>query len=238
MFPLFYFGCKNTSLLRLTRTRIHWNLLGKACANGSSELMSNISMSLVSMLYNVQLLNFAGENGVSAYGVLMYVSMIFSGMFIGYSIGVAPVISYHYGAEHHDELKNLLRRSVIILLCFALCMFALAQVLAYPLSKMFVGYDAELLEMTHGAFLTYAYSFLFMGFAIFASSFFTALNDGLTSALISFLRTLVCQVGAVLLLPMLLGIDGIWLSIVMAEVMAVLISVAFLVAKRKKYQYF
>ncbi len=238
VFPLFYFGCKNTSLLRLTRTRIHWNLLGKACANGSSELMSNISMSLVSMLYNVQLLNFAGENGVSAYGVLMYVSMIFSGMFIGYSIGVAPVISYHYGAEHHDELKNLLRRSVIILLCFALCMFALAQVLAYPLSKMFVGYDAELLEMTHGAFLTYAYSFLFMGFAIFASSFFTALNDGLTSALISFLRTLVCQVGAVLLLPLLLGIDGIWLSIVMAEVMAVLFSVAFLVAKRKKYQYF
>ena len=238
VFPLFYFGRKNSSLLQLTRTRILWHELGKACANGSSELMSNISMSLVGMLYNVQLLRYAGENGVSSYGVLMYVSMIFSAMFIGFSIGSAPVVSYHYGAENHDELKSLLRKSGIVLSCFSIAMFALSQLLAYPLSQLFVGYDEELLDMTQHAFHIYSYSFLFMGFAIYSSSFFTALNDGMTSALISFLRTLVFQVGAVLLLPAIFALDGIWYSIVVAEVMAVAVSAVFLMAKRKKYRYF
>ena len=237
LFPLVYFAHKNSSLLHLTRAKLHMRTLGKVCANGSSELMSNISMSLVGMLYNVQLLRYAGENGVSAYGVLMYVSMIFSGAFIGYSIGTAPVISYHYGAQNHRELHSLLRKSLAIILLFSVGMFLLAQGLAYPLSHLFVGYDAELLEMTHGAFMIYAFGFLFMGFAIFGSGFFTALNDGLTSALISFLRTLVFQTGAVLLLPHVFGLDGIWWSIVAAEVMAVLVSAAFLWAKQKKYGY-
>jgi putative MATE family efflux protein len=237
LYPLFFFGRKNSSQLQLIPAKIDWRTILKVCGNGSSELMSNISMSLVSMLYNIQLMKYAGENGVSAYGVLMYVSMIFSGAFIGYSIGTAPVISYHFGAQNKDELKSLLRKSSLIILIFALCMFALAQGLALPLSKLFVGYDAELLEMTHGAFRIYSFGFLFMGFAIYASSFFTALNDGLTSALISFLRTLLFQSCSVLLLPLIWGLQGIWVSIVVAEVLAVIMSAGFIVAKRKKYGY-
>ena len=167
----------------------------------------------------------------------MYVSMIFSAMFIGFSIGSAPVVSYHYGAENHDELKSLLRKSGIVLSCFSIAMFVLSQLLAYPLSQLFVGYDEELLDMTQHAFYIYSYSFLFMGFAIYSSSFFTALNDGLTSALISFLRTLVFQVFAVLVLPMVLDIDGIWYALVFAEAAALLVSAALLVKNRNRYHY-
>lgn len=237
LFPLIYFSRKNSSLLKLVPTKIDWRLILKVCGNGSSELMSNISMSLVGMLYNVQLIQYAGENGVSAYGVLMYVSMIFSGAFIGYAIGTAPVISYHYGAQNKEELKSLLRKSSLIIALFAAAMFALSQGLAHPLAKLFVGYDLSLMEMTEGAFHIYAYGFLFMGFSIYASSFFTALNNGLISALISFLRTLLFQAGAVLLLPMIWGLDGIWVSIVVAEVLAVVMSAVFIMAKRKKYGY-
>ncbi len=237
LFPLIYFSRKNSSLLKLVPTKIDWRLILKVCGNGSSELMSNISMSLVGMLYNVQLIQYAGENGVSAYGVLMYVSMIFSGAFIGYAIGTAPVISYHYGAQNKEELKSLLRKSSLIIALFAAAMFALSQGLAHPLAKLFVGYDLSLMEMTEGAFHIYAYGFLFMGFSIYASSFFTALNNGLISALISFLRTLLFQAGAVLLLPLIWGLDGIWVSIVVAEVLAVVMSVVFIMAKRKKYGY-
>ncbi|MDO4838079.1 MAG: MATE family efflux transporter [Clostridia bacterium] len=237
LFPLIYFSRKNNSLLKLVPTRIDWRIILKVCGNGSSELMSSISMSLVGMLYNVQLMQYAGENGVSAYGVLMYVSMIFSGAFIGYAVGTAPVISYHYGAQNRDELKSLLRKSSLIIAVFAAAMFALSQGLAHPLAKLFVGYDAELMEMTEGAFRIYSFSFLFMGFSIFASSFFTALNNGLISALISFLRTLLFQSGVVLLLPLIWGLDGIWISIVVAEVLAVIMSGAFIAAKREKYGY-
>ncbi len=237
LFPLIYFSRKNSSLLKLVPTKIDWRLILKVCGNGSSELMSNISMSLVGMLYNVQLIQYAGENGVSAYGVLMYVSMIFSGAFIGYAIGTAPVISYHYGAQNKEELKSLLRKSSLIIALFAAAMFALSQGLAHPLAKLFVGYDLSLMEMTEGAFHIYAYGFLFMGFSIYASSFFTALNNGLISALISFLRTLLFQAGAVLLLPLIWGLDGIWVSIVVAEVLALVMSVVFIMAKRKKYGY-
>ncbi len=237
LFPLIYFSRKNSSLLKLVPTKIDWRLILKVCGNGSSELMSNISMSLVGMLYNVQLIQYAGENGVSAYGVLMYVSMIFSGAFIGYAIGTAPVISYHYGAQNREELKSLLRKSSLIIALFAAAMFALSQGLAHPLAKLFVGYDLSLMEMTEGAFHIYAYGFLFMGFSIYASSFFTALNNGLISALISFLRTLLFQAGAVLLLPLIWGLDGIWVSIVVAEVLAMVMSVVFIMAKRKKYGY-
>lgn len=235
--PLFYFGRKNSSLLRLGKTKFYGQAVVRACTNGSSELMSNISMSLVSMLYNAQLLHYAGENGVAAYGVLMYVSMIFMAAFIGYSIGTAPIIGFHYGAENHTELKGLLKKSLVIILTFSVGMLLLGEVLAEPLSKLFVGYDEELFALTCRGFLIYSFSFLFSGIAIFGSSFFTALNDGLTSALISFLRTLVFQIAAVLILPTLFGIDGIWYSIVVAEVMAVVITILFLILKRKKYQY-
>ena len=237
VFPLIYFARKNSSRLHLTRCRLELRPLGRICANGSSELMGNISMSLVSMLYNVQLMQYAGEDGIAAYGVLMYVSMIFQAIFIGYSVGTAPIVSYHYGAQNREELKSLLRKAIFIVAIAALCMFAAGELLAAPLSRLFVAYDEELLQMTTHAFAIFSFSFLFSGFAINGSSFFTALNDGLTSARISVLRTLVFQVAAVLLFPLLWGLDGIWFSIVAAEIMAVLATIFFLLKKQKKYGY-
>lgn len=235
--PLFYFARKNSSILRLGRTSFDGRAILKACTNGSSEFMSNVSMNIVGMLYNTQLLKFAGENGVAAYGVMMYVSMIFSAAFIGYSIGTAPVVSYHDGARNFPELKSLLRKSLVVIGVFGVCMVASAELLSSRLARMFVGYDAALMELTVSGFQIFALSFIFMGFAIYGSSFFTALNDGLTSAAISFLRTLVFQVAAVLLLPTIWDIDGIWMSIVVAEFMAVVLTAAFLATKRRKYHY-
>ncbi len=235
--PLFYFARKNSSILRLGRTSFDGRAILKACTNGSSEFMSNVSMNIVGMLYNTQLLKFAGENGVAAYGVMMYVSMIFSAAFIGYSIGTAPVVGYHDGARNFPELKSLLRKSLVVIGLFGVCMVASAELLSSRLARMFVGYDAALMELTVSGFQIFALSFIFMGFAIYGSSFFTALNDGLTSAAISFLRTLVFQVAAVLLLPTIWDIDGIWMSIVVAEFMAVVLTAAFLATKRRKYHY-
>lgn len=235
--PLVYFARPNSSLLRLGRTRFDGKTLAKTCVNGSSELMSNISASVVSMLYNAQLLRYAGEDGVAAYGVLMYVSLMFQAVFIGYSVGTAPVIGYHYGAQNHGELRSLRRKSTAVIAVFAAAMFAAAQLLARPLSQLFVGYDPDLLELTAQAFFIFSFSFLFSGFAVFGSSFFTALNNGLVSAAISFLRTLVFQVSAVLIFPLIWEVDGIWLSIVAAEAMAVAVTAAFLWGLRKKYQY-
>ena len=236
-FPLFYFFRKNTSILRLGKTTWQRKAIVKACTNGSSEFMSNVSMSLVGILYNLQLLEYAGENGVAAYGVMMYVSMIFSAAFFGYSIGTAPIVGYHDGARNYMELKGLLRKSLWMIGFFGLGMIISAELLAVPLSDLFVGYDPELMELTVSGFRVFALSFGFMGFAIFASGFFTALNDGVTSAIISFLRTLLFQSAAVLLLPRLWGINGVWISIVVAEFMAVVLGMAFLIAKQKIYHY-
>ncbi len=235
--PLIYFGRENNSILRIGKTTFNGKAILKAVTNGSSEFMSNISMSLVSMLYNIQLLKYAGENGVAAYGVMMYVSMIFSATFLGYSIGTAPVIGYHDGAKNYSELKGLLKKSLIMIGCFGIGMVISAEFLAIPLAKIFVGYDAGLMDLTVSGFRIFALSFIFMGFAIYNSGFFTALNDGITSAIISFLRTLVFQVAAVILLPRFWEIDGIWISIVAAEAMAVIFSTLFLIVRRKKYHY-
>lgn len=235
--PLVYFALPNDSLLKLTKTKFDVKALLKACTNGSSELMSNISMSVVGMLYNIQLMKYAGENGIAAYGVLMYVNMIFVSAFLGYSTGIAPVIGYHYGAENQKELKGLLKKSLVITAAFALCMFAFSELCAYPLSYIFVGYDSALMKMTLRGFLICSFMYLFAGFAIFSSAFFTALNDGLTSALISFLRSLVFQVAAVMIFPIFWEIDGIWFSIVAAEAVSVAVGAVFLVCKRKKYGY-
>lgn len=237
LIPILYFCRANTGVLWLTKTKIDGRALLKACTNGSSELMSNISMSIVSILYNFQLMRYAGENGIAAYGVLMYVNMIFLAIFIGYSTGVAPVVGYHYGAENHSELKGLLKKSYVIIGVFAVAMFGLAELLASPLAGIFVGYDQELMEMTERVFMIYSVSFLFSGIAIYGSSFFTALNDGLTSALISFLRSLLFQVAAVIILPLIFGIDGIWFSVVAAELVAAVMTVLFIIAKRGKYHY-
>lgn len=237
LLPLLYFIRNKDGRLHLGRT--HWDAraLLKTCTNGSSELMSNISMSLVSMLYNAQLLYYAGEDGIAAYGVLMYVSMIFQAMFIGYSVGTAPVVSYHYGAGARGELHSLLRKSAVIIAGFAVAMFVGARLLSGPLSRLFVGYDAALLAMTRHAFSIFSFGFLFSGFAIYGSSFFTALNDGLVSAAISFLRTLVFQVLCVLIFPLFWQVDGIWVSLMAAEAMAVCVTVVFLRVKQRVYQY-
>lgn len=235
--PIIYFARKNPTPLKLTKPEFHAKPLAAACVNGSSELLSNIAMSVVGMLYNVQLLKYAGEDGVAAYGVLMYVNMIFLAIFIGYSMGTAPVVSFHYGAGNYEELQSLRKKSLIIIGISSVVMFILAEALARPLAMIFSSYDRVLLDMTVRAFFIYSFSFLFSGFAIWSSSFFTALNNGVVSAIISFLRTLVFQVAAVLILPVFLKLDGIWLSIVAAEFAAVVIGVIFLVALRKKYRY-
>lgn len=235
--PLFYFGRKNSSLLKLGKTNLNWRDLGQSCMNGSSELLSNISMSVVSMLYNTQLLNYAGQDGVAAYGVLMYVSLIFQSIFIGYSTGIAPVIGFKYGALDYGQLKSIRKKSLLLTGFFAILMFLSAELLAVPLAKMFASYDQDLLDLTVRAFRFFSFSFLFSGFAIFGSSFFTALNDGPVSAAISFLRTLIFQIAAVIVFPLIWDVDGIWMSIVAAEVMAVIVTVIFLKAKKQKYHY-
>ena len=234
---LIYFASKNKSLLKLSKPKFDGKSLLKACTNGSSELMSNISMNLVGMLYNIQLLKYVGEDGVSAYGVLMYVCMIFLAIFIGFSIGVAPIIGYNHGAQNHDELKNVYKKSMMIIIVSSVVMVVLSLVFTNPLAKLFVGYDDALFNLTKRAFYIFSFSYLFSGLAIFGSSFFTALNNGLISALISFLRTLVFQIAAVFLLPLILDVDGIWLSVVVAELMAAVFSIIFLIVKRKTYHY-
>lgn len=235
--PVFYFAKKNSSLLHLTRMKFEGKAITRVCVNGSSELMTNLSLSLVNILYNFQLMKFAGEDGIAAYGVIMYVNFIFLGLYIGYSMGSVPIVGYHYGADNRDELKSLYRKSLVLMTVFGVCLTAIAEVLVTPLSHLFVGYDQNLYEMTRHGFALYAISFLITGFNIFGSGFFTALNDGVVSAAISFLRTILFQVVAVLLLPMIIGLDGIWLAITVAELLALVITAGFFVWKRKEYHY-
>lgn len=237
LIPVFYFISPNKSLLRLGKTNLDGKAILKCFTNGSSELLSNISMSIVNMLYNIQLMKYAGEDGIAAYGVLMYVNLIFLAVFIGYSVGAAPITGYHYGAGNTKELKGILKKSSVIIGIFSVFMVIFAELMARPLAMLFVGYDMDLLKLTLRGFLFFSFSFLFAGVSIFSSSFFTALNNGLVSAIISFLRTLVFQIAAVLLLPLLWGIDGVWTAIVVAEGMAAILSILFLFLYRKKYQY-
>jgi len=235
--PIFYFGRKNDSLLRLTKSRLYGKILLRSMTNGSSELMSNISSSVVTVLYNMQLMKFAAEDGVAAYGVIMYVSFIFIAIFIGYSIGCAPIVGYHFGAHNTDELKNVLKKSTVITMCGGALMLIFGLVFSTPLSKIFVSYDPVLLEMTARGLKIFSLSFVFSGFCIFASSFFTGLNNGVVSAAISFLRTLVYQIALVLLLPIFFELDGIWYSMLAAEFLAFATTVIFIFAMRKKYGY-
>ncbi len=235
--PLLYFCSKNGSLLRLGKTAFDGRALFATCTNGLSELVTNISMSVVSILYNFQLMKLAGENGVAAYGAVMYVSFVFVAVFLGYSIGASPVVGYHYGAQDHNELKGLFRKSNVIIMVASLLLAAVAFLLAAPLARLFVGDTPVLLDMTVSAFQFYAVSVLFSGFSIFGSAFFTALNNGVVSAIISFLRTLLFQVAAVLILPMIWGIDGVWYSQFAAEILAMIVTLFFYHAKRKTYHY-
>ena len=235
--PLIYFALPNTSRLHIRKCKWDGKAVLKAVGNGSSELMSNISMSVVGMLYNVQLMRCAGEEGVAAYGVLMYVNMIFIAIFIGFSIGSAPVISFHYGAENRDELRSLRRKSALIIAVSSVLMLGFSLGMASPLSRLFVGYDRALYEMTLRGFLIHSFCYLFAGTAIFGSGFFTALNNGGVSAAISFLRTVVFEVAAVLILPALYGLDGVWFATVTAEAAAFAVTEAFYLANRRRYGY-
>ena len=238
LLPVFYFlNRKNTSLLHLSRPQFEGGVLLKACVNGSSELMTNLSMSLVNILYNYQLLRFAGEDGVAAYGVIMYASFLFVAVFVGYAVGSAPIVSYHYGARNHAEVHNLYTKSLRLIGVVAVIMTAVSMLIIPYVAKIFVGYDAELLELTSHAFRVYGLSFLIMGFNVYGSSFFTALGDGVTSALISFLRTLLFQLAAVILLPMVLRIEGVWLAVTAAELAALVVTVYLFITKDKVFHY-
>ena len=235
--PLIYFIRPNDSLLRLGKCGFDGKAMLRTFTNGSSELMNSVSMSLVSMLYNLQLIRYAGEDGIAAYGVIMYVNFFFAAVFIGFTIGAAPIIGYHYGAENHRELKNMFRKCLLVVGLFAMVMTGAALLLARPLSQIFVGYDTQLLEMTVRGFTIYCLSFLLCGFNIFGSSLFTALNNGLISAVISFVRTLICQIAAVTLLPLVFGLDGIWMAIVAAELVALILTVFCFVKFKDRYHY-
>lgn len=235
--PVLYFCRKNSSLLRLTKTKFDGQALIRTCTNGISELLNNISWAVVGMLYNVQLLRYAGEDGVAAYGVIMYVCLLFLGVFIGYTVGISPIVGYQYGAQNHAELHSLLKKTLVILGVFSVAMCLCSVVLAKPFSRIFVGYDPTLLEMTVRGFEIYAFSYLFAGYATLGSSFFTALNDGLVSALLSILRAFLFQTISIIVLPMIWGLDGIWGATIAAEGLACLAVFGFLLAKQKKYHY-
>lgn len=235
--PFVYFARKNSSKLSLVKTRLMGGALFHACTNGSSELVSNVSMSLVGMLYNLQLMKFAGENGVAAYGVIMYVNFIFIAIFLGYAYGSAPIVAFNYGARRTEELRNVLKKSLKLILGTGISLFLIATVFADVLSGLFVGYDAELYRLTVRGFHLYAISFLLCGFNIYGSSFFTALNNGVVSAAISFLRTVVFEVAAILILPVFFGVDGIWCAITVAELASILITIGAFSALRRRYQY-
>ena len=237
IFPLIYFLRKNSSLLRLTKTKLEIKPILNACGNGSSELMSNISSSVVSMIYNFQLMKYVGEDGVSAYGVLMYVNFIFVATFIGYSIGSAPIIGYNYGAQNHDEMHNVLKKSITIMGVLGVAMTIFALTCSPLFAKIFVGSYPDLYALTCKAFVYSSFAFMLAGFNIYMSSFFTALNNGGISAAISFMRTLVFQCASVIVLPLIIGKDGIWLAVTLAEVFAFVLSLIFLLANRKKYNY-
>lgn len=235
--PLIYFFRKNTSLLRLGKARFEGKTLLRCCSNGMSELVTNISMSVVAILYNFQLMRLAGENGVAAYGAVMYVSFIFVALFLGYSIGVAPVVGFHYGANNTGELKSLLRKSNVLILVSGVILAVVAFVLARPLAMVFVGSDESLLTLTVTAFRFYSLAVLFSGFNIFGSAFFTALNNGFISAAISFLRTMVFQIAGVLILPIFFDLQGVWYSLPTAEILATAAAFLFYRLKQKTYHY-
>ena len=235
--PIVYFARPNESLLRLGKCRFDGKALLRTCTNGASELMSNLSMSLVGMLYNLQLIKYAGEDGIAAYGVIMYVNLFFLSVFIGFSIGTAPLIGFNHGAQNHGELKSLFKKSVVIIALTSMLMAVSGILLARPLASVFVSYDQTLMEMTIRGFTIYSLSFLLCGFNIFGSSLFTALNNGLISAVISFVRTLICQIAAVMILPLFFHLDGIWASVVAAELAALLLTAFCCVKYRKRYHY-
>lgn len=237
IYPIIYFARPNKSLLKLGKTQFNGKTLARICMNGSSEFMTNISSSVIGLLYNLQLMKYAGENGVAAYGAVMYICFVFNSVFFGYTVGMAPIVSYNFGAQNKDELKNVLKKSLVVISIVSVLMFFTSELLSAPLSQLFVGYDKELFEMTLRCFRIFSFTFLIAGFSIFGSAFFTALNNGLISASISFMRTLLFQVVAIFVLPLIWEIDGIWAAVVFADFAALIVTSTFLISNKKKYGY-
>lgn len=253
--PIVYFACKNSSLLRFAKPKWYGRIVAKSCVNGSSELLGNIAMSLVSMIYNAKLLQIADKAGVSAFGVIMYVQFIFVAIFIGYCIGTAPIIGYNFGANNREELRNIFKKSMIIIAVVAVIMVALSEGLADIISKLFFnesmikdGMSQEEIDdilkqievlrpMTANGLRLYSICFVFAGFNMFCSSMFTALNNGIMSAISSFARTLVFQIACIFILPLLLGLNGIWLATVAAEGLTFILSIVLFAVNNRKYGY-
>ncbi|KAG4101555.1 mate-domain-containing protein [Neocallimastix lanati (nom. inval.)] len=238
LIPLIFFMFKNSTNYRLVKTGLEIKPIAKACLNGLSEMMMNISLSLVNMLYNYQLLKIEGPNGVIAYGIIMYVSFIFVGTFLGYSNGSAPIVSFHFGAKNTDELKNLLKRSLVIIFLGSIILTGIGEAAAPLLSLIFVGYDNHLYEFTLKAIRIYFISFIILGYNIYASAFFTGLNNGIVSAIISISRTLVFEITMIFVLPIFFGVTGIWMAVSFAELLSLIVSIVLLILNRKKYDYF
>lgn len=239
LYPLYYFTSKrrNKTKLKFTRTRTEWNYVGRACTNGLSEYVGNISLSIVSMCYNLQLMRLIGESGVAVYGILLYIGFIYASVFIGFNITISPVISYNYGAQNTDELKRLLRKSIVLLFVAGSILTILSEVLSTPMAGLFVNYDPQLKALTARAIRIYMISFMICGLNMFVSAFFTALNNGLVSAVAAFTRTLIFELGAIFILPLFLGLDGVWLAVDVADVLALIMSIILLAAFRKRYRY-
>ena len=239
LYPLYYFTSKqrNKTKLKFTRTRTEWNYVGRTCTNGLSEYVGNISLSIVSMCYNLQLMRLIGESGVAVYGILLYIGFIYASVFIGFNLTISPVISYNYGAQNLSELKSLLRKSLILLFVAGSILTVLSEVLSGPMAGMFVSYDPQLKALTARAICIYMLSFMICGLNMFVSAFFTALNNGLVSAVAAFTRTLIFELGAIFILPLFLGLDGVWLAVDVADVLALIMSAILLTAFRKRYNY-
>ncbi len=235
--PIVYFACKNSSLLQFIRPKWQSGVLLKACANGSSELLGNIAMSLVSILYNWQLLRIVGDDGVASFGVIMYVQFVFIAIFIGYCLGVAPLVGYNFGADNRTELQNIFKKSMIVLVVTGVVMTIFAVSLGRPIALAFVSDDPALVDMTTRGMRLYSICFLFSGYCMFCSSFFTALNNGLVSAVVSFGRTLVFQLVCIFALPSFMGLDGVWIATPVAEFLAVILCTAMFAVNNKKYGY-
>lgn len=237
-YPLWYFSSRfNRSSLAFKATGFEFGPLAKACSNGLSEFVGNISFNIVSMCYNWQLMRFYGENGVAAYSVILYLGFIFVAVYSGYNMTVTPLVGFNFGAGNKRELRSLLRHSLTLMLVLGVLLAGTAELLAGPAARLFVGYDSELTALTVHATRLYAPSFLITGLTLFVSAWFTGLNNGPVSALASFSRTFVFELSCVFLLPVLLGVNGIWLSAPAAEILSLFLGAALLLRFRSRYGY-
>lgn len=239
IYPLYYFSSKkrNTTKLKFVKADTDWHCIVRCCSNGLSEYVGNIALNIVSMCYNLQLMKLIGQDGVAVYGILMYIGYVYASVYIGYNIAVSPIVSFNYGAQNHDELKSLLRKSIVILLVAGTILTGLSEILSSPMAGIFVGYDPGLKALTARAIRIYMISFMICGLNMFVSAWFTALNNGIVSACAAFARTLVFEMGAIFILPLLLGLDGVWLAVDVADMLALVLAVILLSTFRKRYNY-